>query len=307
MKKTILLILFFVCFQHGFSQQDPMFSQYMFNILSINPAYAGSRGALSAVMLSRYQWVGLDGAPVTHTVSAHAPIMRGNMGIGGTIVQDKIGPVKQTFGYIDISYLHKVSANGTLSFGMKAGVSGYQVDFRSLENVNLAVDNGLNDGLNQNTTPNIGAGVFYYTHTFYAGISAPRLATYAVETGEEISAVQPKYYFGEIGLVTDISYALKIKPTLLVRYTKNEPVSYHVTADFIVHEKMWLGGTYRLREGIGTILQFQFNHELRAGYAFDYPLTSINKSNGFLGSHELMIGFDFISKEKERFHSPRYF
>lgn len=305
--KNIILSLCVLTSLTSFGQQDPMFSQYMFNTLSVNPGYAGSRGALSMTALSRHQWVGVEGAPVTNTFSAHAPIREGQMGIGGTVVQDKIGPVSQTFGYVDVAYHMRVNQKAILSFGMKAGISAFQVNFASLNNIEQSVSPQLVGKGGQKTTPNVGAGVFYYTNEFYAGLSVPRLIAYQSDVTTDISAVQQRHYFMEAGVVKDISYAVKFKPTFLIRMAQKSPTGVDLTANFILHERLWLGSTYRVGNEVGMIAQFQLTQQLRAGYAFDYPLTDINKQASFVGTHEVMINYELIFSEKNKFKSPRFF
>lgn len=281
-----------------FGQQDPQYTQYMYNMNVLNPAYAGSRGVTSIGLLARTQWVGVEGAPRTVTLSGHTPI--GNsVGLGLSVIHDEIGPVKEDNVYADFSYTIFTSSEGRLAFGLKAGVSF--LDVREL----ITVDpDPLNIPIHQ-ASPNFGAGVYYYTNKFYVGLSVPNfLETKHLEKeGGIISTASEKmHYFLTSGYVFDIADNLKLKPSTMIKATEGAPLSVDLSLNLLVDERVELGLSHRIDDSISGMIGFQVNEDFRIGYAYDYTTTRFGNFNS--GSHEIMLLFDINSKNVK---SPRFF
>ncbi|MEP1489587.1 MAG: type IX secretion system membrane protein PorP/SprF [Algibacter sp.] len=302
-KNNIIAIALFSC-TVGIAQQLPQFTQYMYNTISINPAYAGSREALSVVGLHRSQWVGFDGGPITQTLSIHTPLRNDRIGLGLSFIEDDLGPQNFTYLYGDFSYSIPTGRNGKLAFGLKAGFTQYSLDadFRASESFDPAVL-----GVEDRWTPNIGAGVYWSTDRIYFGLSTPRILNTDYNTTKEYEALERLSYYFTGGYVFDLSKRLKFKPAALVKATNGAPLSYDLTANFLFNEKFWLGGSYRINEStaaIGGIADFQVSRQLRIGYAYEKPISDIRAYTS--GTHEilLMYEFKFLSSKLK---SPRYF
>lgn len=287
------------------AQQDPMFTQYMFNTLSINPAYAGSADRLSVVALHRSQWVNFDGAPKTQTLTIHSPLRKENISIGGSIVNDSYGPVKQTGFYLDASY-RIFMGNNRLSFGLKAGTNLFSANLIDL-NPLMANDNAFSANISSKALPNFGFGAMYYSKKFYVGASAPKLLTNKLIDGnlpDFLNNKERQHVFLIAGAVFDISYYTKFKPTVLIKAVNGAPLGAEFTAQFLFFEKFWAGAMYRWEDAAGILLQYEINNKFKIGYAYDYTLSDIRRYSD--GSHEIMLGFDLI-KGYGGDVSPRYF
>lgn len=282
----------------AFGQQDPQYTQYMYNMNVLNPAYAGSRGVTSIGILGRTQWVGVEGAPRTVTLSGHAPVGK-SVGLGMSVIHDEIGPVKEDNVYADFSYTIFTSSEGRLAFGLKAGVSF--LDVREL----ITVDpDPLNIPINR-TSPNFGAGVYYYTNKWYLGLSAPNfLETEHLEkSGGVVSTASEKmHYFLTSGYVFEIADNLKLKPSTMVKATAGAPISVDLSLNLLVDDKVELGLSHRFDDSISAMIGFQVNDDFRVGYAYDYTTTRFGNFNS--GSHEIMLLFDF---NRKNIKSPRFF
>ena len=281
-----------------FGQQDAQYTQYMYNMNILNPAYAGSKGITSLGLLGRTQWVGVDGAPQTATLSLHSPVGRA-VGIGLSVIHDEIGPVKENNVFADFSYTINTSEKGSLAFGLKAGVSFLDVgDLTSID------PDPLNIPIHQ-TSPNFGAGIFYYTSKYYLGLSAPNfLETRHLEKkgGIVTTASEKMHYFLTSGYVFDLTENLKLKPSTMIKAASGAPLSVDLSANLLVSEKFELGLSYRFDDSISGILGFNVNDDFRIGYAYDYTTSKFGNFNN--GSHELMLLFDF---NRRNLTSPRFF
>jgi type IX secretion system PorP/SprF family membrane protein len=287
------------------AQQDPMFTQYMFNTLSVNPAYAGSADRLSAVALHRSQWVNFQGAPTTQTITVHSPLSRENISIGGSIVNDAHGPVKQTGFYLDASYRIFMGSK-RLAFGLKAGTNLFTANLLDL-NPFFEDDNTFNANISSKMLPNFGFGMMYYSKRFYVGASVPKLLSNKLIDGDLpdfINNKEKQHAFLIAGAVFDLSYYTKFKPTILVKAVSGAPIGAEVTGQFLFYDKLWAGLMYRWQDAAGVLLQYEINNRFKIGYAFDYTLSEIRRYSD--GSHEVMLGFDLI-KGYPGDISPRYF
>ncbi len=297
--KTLVGIMIMLSLSSVYGQQDPQYTQYMYNQNVLNPAYAGSRGVLSLGMLARTQWVGVDGAPETLTLALHSPVGR-NVGLGFSVIHDEIGPAKEDNLYGDFSYTIRTSGEGNLAFGLKAGFTF--LDVRSLEG--LVADNSLNEPVNK-TTPNFGAGLYYYTQKFYAGLSVPNfLETRHLESGNgRVSTASERInYFLTTGYVFDLSDNVKLKPSAMVKAAIGAPVSIDLSANALINDKFELGLSYRFDDSISAILGLNVSDDMRIGYAYDYTTSNFGEFNS--GSHEIMLLFDF---NRKKLKSPRFF
>ncbi|SDX59230.1 type IX secretion system membrane protein, PorP/SprF family [Lutibacter oricola] len=296
--KILLSVLVLMSASTVFGQQDPQYTQYMYNMNVLNPAYAGSMGIGSIGLLGRTQWVGVEGAPQTVTLNAHTPLGN-NLGGGLSIIHDEIGPVKEDNIYVDLSYTIHTSEEGRLAFGLKAGVT--LLDVRET----IMVDpDPLNVPINE-TSPNFGAGIYYYTDKFYLGLSAPNfLETRHLEKdgGVISSASEKMHYFLTSGYVFNIAHNLKLKPSTMIKATAGAPLSVDLSANLLVDEKFEVGLSHRLDDSISGMVGFQVNEDFRIGYAYDHTITRFGDFNS--GSHEIMLLFNFNRKNLK---SPRFF
>lgn len=286
------------------AQQDPLFSQYMFNTLAFNPGYAGSGDVLTAMVLSRHQWTGFNGAPSTQTLAVHAPLRKQSLAIGFSVINDKAGPVSQTGAYIDLAYRIRTGAKSRLAFGLKGGGNLFQADLAGLSTVE-------NDPSNQNLggqfLPNFGFGIYWHTPRAYVGLSAPKLLTNELNTAAAqvvTTATEARHYFVVAGAVLDLGTELKFKPSIMARAVEGAPLSFDVNANFLLRERVWFGAMYRLGDSFGLMAQYLLTQQLRMGYAFDLTTSALGAYNS--GTHELMISYDF-RYAKGRTITPRYF
>ncbi|GFZ75721.1 membrane protein [Aquaticitalea lipolytica] len=275
----------------------------MYNTISINPAYAGSRETLSVVGLHRSQWVGLEGGPTTQTLSIHTPLRNEKIGLGLSIINDELGYENLSYIYGDFSYTIQTSEKAKLAFGLKAGFTSYSLDpeYRQSQ-----IDDPTIRGIEDRWSPNIGAGVYWNTNRWYLGLSAPRILTTNNNREEGYQALERISYYFTGGYVFDLGESTKFKPAMLLKATNGAPLSFDVTANFLFNEVFWIGGSYRINErasAIGGIADFQISKQFRIGYAYEYPLSDLRPYTS--GTHEVLIMFEVF--KSKRVKSPRYF
>ena len=288
----------------SFAQQDAQFTQYMYNTLSVNPAYAGSRGVMSIFGLHRTQWVGLDGAPVTNAASIHAPLGGGSkLGIGLSFLGDKIGPTKETTISGDVSYTIQTSETYKLSFGIKATANIFNLD-RSMLNPQNPIDDNLQE-IDNRFSPNIGAGVYLHSDKFYAGISVPAFiaTTHYSDNDATINKERLNYYFIS-GYVFDFGPSIKFKPALLTKLVSGAPLQIDVSGNFLINEKFVIGAAYRWSAAVSAMVGFQVTDGLFLGYGYDLETTNLNNYNS--GSHEFFLRYELFNKY-DRITTPRFF
>ena len=307
--KKILTILILSVSGILLAQQEAMFTHYAFNTLAVNPAYAGSRDALTITGLHRSQWVGFDGAPTTQTLTLHTPILNDKIGVGLSVLNDKIGPSNNTALYFDAAYRLPVSEQGTLAFGLKAGINIVKQDLTSIE-TDQSGDASFGEDLTSGILPNFGGGLYYYTQKYYVGVSTPKIMQNEFETGGTTSgtdvATEQRHYFAIAGAVFDLSDKVKLKPTTFLKVTAGAPVELDLSGMFIFNNKYELGGMFRTGDALGVLLGYNINELLRIGYSFDwsYNNTTFKYNNG---SHEVMVRYDAIFSSNKKIRSPRYF
>lgn len=305
--KSIILFLFILGLgsYQVLAQQDAQYTQYMYNTVSVNPGYAGSRGHLSAALLHRSQWIGLD-APKTQTFNVHSPVGYRGVGLGLSLVNDKIGPTSETYIDIDFSYTVYTSSEGRLSFGLKA--SGHLLDIRYSELNQIAPDNDLQSDIDNQFSPNFGAGIYYHTENFYAGVSIPRfLETKHFKSGPTPSTAKEQMNFYLItGYVWDLSDNLKFKPSLLTKVVQGAPLQVDLSANFMLNEKFILGAAYRWDAAFSGMFGFNVSNKFLIGMAYDREITELGNALYNDGSFEVIFRYDFIST-KGNLKSPRFF
>lgn len=309
MKKISLIVLIGFWTTLVSAQQEAMYTHYSFNTLAVNPAYAGSRDALTLTALHRSQWVGFDGAPITQTFTAHGNLLNNKIGIGLSFANDKIGPLNNTSIYADFAYRLKINEKSKLAFGLKGGVNLLKGDFNSLE-VQDAQDPFLTSVSSNDLMPNFGFGVYYSRERFYLGISTPRLlqkeafvSSNTLNIGKEI-----RHYYLIVGAIFNLSSngSLKLKPTTFVKVTDGAPIEADLTALFLIKNKFEIGPMFRTGDAIGLLLGFNPIQQLRVGYSFDWSYANQTFTTNS-GSHEIMLRYDIIRNNNNRIKSPRFF
>jgi type IX secretion system PorP/SprF family membrane protein len=307
MKKLLLPTIIFLLLRIQLNaQQDIMISQYMFNGLLLNPAYAGSHKYFSSTLLHRTQWVGFDGAPKTSILAIDGPINNEKMGIGLIVSNDRIGITDQTDIYGNYSYNVRLG-EGKLAFGIKAGVSRYTYKLDELviwdNNDQVFVGNRSTSWL-----PKIGAGLYYHTEKWYAGIAVPTLLAYDPDKdfGPDVnnSSFVKRHYYAVSGYVFDLGCNFKFKPSVLLKYVSSAPLEADLNAHFLYRDQLWLGASYRTNDAITAMIEYQTSSRFRIGYAYDFTTSGIRNYSS--GTHEIMLGYDF-GKDLIKVKTPRYF
>lgn len=287
----------------SYGQQDAQFTQYMYNTININPAYAGSRGTMSIFALHRTQWVGLDGAPTTNTASINTPISNSNLGLGVSFVNDKIGPTNENTISADLSYTIPISENFKLSFGMKATANMFNLNVNKLNPVDQ--DDPKFQNLSNVITPNIGTGIYYHSDNAYLGLSVPNFIQTNRYGDNEVAIFKEKMNFYLIGgYVFDLSDNLKFKPAFLTKLVQGSPLQVDLSANFYINEKFTLGLAYRWSAALSTMIGFQVIDGMYIGYGYDLETTNLDNYNS--GSHELFLRYE-IFKNNDKIITPRYF
>lgn len=311
MKKTIILILLSLGFVPAlWAQQDAQYTQYMYNTVSINPAYAGSRGVLSLSGLHRSQWVGLDGGPKTQTFNIHSPVSE-RVGLGLSFINDEIGNGTNQDTYFDavFSYTVPLTNEAKLSFGLKAGGHLLNIDFTKLQNFNPSQSTVQESNVDNNFSPNFGAGAYYHTERFYAGLSVPNfLETKHFENSGSTSflATERMNWYFITGVVTDLSYDWKFKPALLFKMVDGAPLQADISANFMYQEKLTLGTAYRWSAAWSALLGYQFSDRFMVGLAYDRETTELGSQAFNDGSFEIFLRYELLNKRKGII-TPRFF
>ncbi len=299
----ILLLFFSVLYDFNvYAQQDPMYTQYMYNTMSVNPAYAGSKEALSITGLMRIQWAGFKGAPRTQTLTMHSPVFNENMGLGLTVVNDDIRPVHNTMLYGDYSYSIQTTDYAKLSFGLKAGVSIYQADLMGESSINPDPDIVNIDNV---FLPNVGIGIYYHSDRGYFGVSAPRLLQHNLKTKQSENITELRHYFLIGGYVFELNEDMKIKPAFLLKTVPGAPIEFDISANVFIQNRFGVGVAYRTGDALSGLIQYYVTPQFRFGYAYDFTLTELRHYNS--GTHEIMLSYDFTGGEDVRIHAPRFF
>jgi len=287
----------------GFAQQDVQYTQYMYNTININPAYAGSRGVLSVFGLHRTQWVGIDGAPVTNAFSINTPISNSRIGLGVSLVSDRIGPTKNTNLSGDFSYTIPTSETFKLSFGLKVSANMFDLDVSKL-NPGDANDPNLQN-YNNEITPNFGAGIYFHSDKLYLGLSVPYITRNTKYSDNDVAVYTERenfYFIG--GYVFDLSQSVKFKPAFLSKVVTGSPLQVDVSGNFMFYDKFVLGGAYRWDAAFSALAGFQVSDGLFIGYSYDMETTELKNYNS--GSHEVFLRYELFNKVSKMV-SPRFF
>lgn len=286
----------------SYAQQDPQFTNYMFNPMSVNSAYTGSRGHLTLFGLHREQWVGLDGAPRTQSFSIDSPVGK-NVGLGFSIINDKLGPSDEFYVDANFSYTLNLSDEKRLSFGIKAGGRQFSLDwtrgtFRNPEAI-------FQQPVNSKILPTIGAGIYYHTDKSYLGLSVPNFLTNEhYDDIQESLAAERLHFFLIGGTVFDLSQNTKFKPAFLLKHVVGAPLIFDLSANFMFNDNLRLGAAYRWDDSVSGLIGLQVTPKVLIGYSYDYTTTELQKYNS--GTHEIFLRFELRSKEKQ-IKSPRFF
>lgn len=306
MKRATLIlgILTILAINSIYSQQDPQYTQYMYNMHIVNPAYAGSEGTLNIGLLHRTQWVGLDGAPKTTVATVNAPIKK-NIGMGLSVFSDEIGPVKEQNLFVDVSYTIETSDYGNLAFGVKGGFTFLNALLSRLDLGDQTPDPVFSDDI-KDTYPNFGAGAFYYTDHFYAGLSMPNILNqYHLNRKNGIisSASEKMHFFLTSGYIFELNDNLKLKPSVLLKGVGGAPLSIDVSGNVLINNKLEFGLSWRADDSVSALMNVEVLPLVRLGYAYDYTISNLGDFNS--GSHEIMLLIT-ISNSRNGI-SPRFF
>ena len=290
----------------AYGQQQPQFTQYMYNTISINPAYAGSRETLSIVGLHRSQWAGFSGGPSTQTLSLHTPLKNERIGLGLSFINDQLGYENFSYLYADFSYSISTGERTRLSFGLKAGFTGFSIDGR-IFNDQIDIDDPVISGLQDRWDPNVGAGLLWHSRAFYLGLSAPRLINNNYTNADGLKALERVGYYFTGGVVLPMSKEVMFKPAFMLKATNGAPMALDLTANFFIFQRLWLGAGYRFNNSagaVGGLVDFQVTKEWRIGYTYEYATSDIRQYTN--GTHEVLIMFE-VFNERKRVRSPRFF
>ncbi len=302
--KAIIILCFGLLSNYSNAQQDEQMSLYMYNKLYFNPAYAGSRNALSAIAIARFQWVDFEGAPNTQWFSIQAPILQKSMGIGAHMVNDRIGNRTRTSVFGDISGSIAVNKKTSrLAVGISGGVDIVGYDFSTVQ-VNDPNDVYFGKTFSE-TKPNVGAGIYYYSDKHFFGVSSPRILEASSSILDSLgSKLNARHFFITGGTVLKLNSVLKLQPSALIKYTPNSPITADVNVSLLMYDKLWTGIMYRFHEAMGVNLVYNIKDMLSIGYVYDFPINGLRTYQS--GSHEIFLRFDFKPK-KSVYTSPRYF
>jgi len=307
LKRATLATLMIIGALLSKAQQDPMYTQYIFNLQTVNPAYVGYWQTIGLTAISRHQWVGLEGHPTTQTFSFQTPLRSQNVGIGLNVILDKIGLEKRLSVSFDYSYKVLLSENTALRFGIKAGFTNYS---HNLTEYNQYPDNQsdpvFQTNIDNKFMPNVGVGLFLSSPRYFLSLSLPGIIenNYQSNVNNYSSRSELRHVFFAGGMMFDLSENVKFKPTFMTKMVTGSPFEYDLSANFLLAEKFWVGGMYRSGDSFGAIAQWIINKKLRLGYAYDFTTSDLrNYQNGV---HEIMISFEFVYA-KHIIISPRYF
>ncbi len=309
-KKLLLLFICVLKLSLSMAQQDAQYSQYMFNMMAVNPAYAGSRDVLSITGLYRNQWVGLEGAPVTQTLTADMPVHKEKIGLGLSVFNDQIGLVTTRGISGAYAYRLRLANKGTLAFGVQGGIVYFNGNYSQLA-FNPA---GTSDPIATDYVryaPVVGTGVYYATDKFYLGLSLPNLIKYSLvdtrmlaSVGSEKHALKYRHLFVMSGYVVPLSTAVVWKPSVLAKLVRGAPLSVDLNSNFWFQDRFAFGASYRMGSSVLGMAEWQITPQFRLGYAYDYSINALRRYNA--GTHELMLRYE-VSFNKAKVLSPRYF
>ena len=293
--------------QQAYSQAaHPIYSQYMFNGLVINPAYTGSQESMVATATSRAQWTGFDGAPNTQVASFHSPIKLSRSAVGGVFIHDEIAVINQYAVYGTYAYRIPVSENAKISVGAQAGISYYR---SNLDDLFIVTPGGIPDpAFSQAETrylPILGLGVYYYSKRLYVGLAVPQVINNRWDNQDAISkSRQTRQFLLSAGYVFDIGANLKLKPNTLLKWVEGKEFQFDINANLLIHEFLWVGASYRLDDSVDGLVQWNITPQLSLGYSYGWPISDIATTQ--YGTHEILVSYR-IKHNRHIVFSPRYF
>lgn len=300
---TLILNLFIGLSLPCFSQQDALYTNYMYNTSTINPAYAGTREALSVFGLHRSQWVGLEGAPITSSFTAHTPLGFSNTGLGISFVNDQIGPSVENNISIDFSYRILIGLN-TLSFGIKGSANLLNIDYRKLDIYDMS-DPKFQNNVDNQFSPNVGAGLYWYSNNHYVGLSIPSFLETKHYNDNSYSLLKERMHFYIMGgYVFNLSNDIKLKPAFLTKIVQGSKLQLDTTANLMFYDKFIIGGSYRWDAAVSVLTGFQLTEKFLVGYSYDTDSNRLANYNS--GSHEIFLRFELLPKQ-EKIYAPRFF
>ena len=305
MKRSFISIFTFLFTLFTWGQLQPLSNQYIFNGLAINPAYSGSREALSTTMLYRNQWVGLEGAPKTMSFSLHAPLRKEKIGLGLLIINDKIGVTSETSIVANYAYRMDI-ANGKLALGLGAGLTLINTAWSELVAIDPD-DELLMENSQTFTLPDFSVGAYYTADKFFLGLSIPLFLSHQFNFTKSKFTLQNNFseynYLITAGNIFVINTEIKIFPALLMKYNPGNSPQIDLYSHIIYREKFWVGISYRSKKSMVGIFQYQINNQLRIAYSCDFDMGNLGRYNS--GSHEIMMKYDF--NYLLEVISPRYY
>lgn len=298
------IFLFF--FHSGYSQQYPIFTQYMFNGLVINPAYTGSHESMAFTAASRSQWSDLAGAPQTEIFTLHSPIKFSRSSAGMFLTLDQLGETRQFMLYSTYAYRFPISKKGKIALGGQIGVTNYETNYTDL-NI-ITQDNNIDPAFQENNKrylPNVGIGAYYYDDRLYVGLSTPGLVGNKFNKDNYLElATQKRHYFLTAGYVFDLNQNLKLKPNLLLKWVENGAFQYDINTNLLIKQIVWVGISYRMNDSVDALFGWNINDRLAVGYSYGYP---VNALQSFLtGTHELSLNYR-LKRDRKIIQSPRFF
>lgn len=287
-----------------------MYTHYMYNTLVINPAYAGSRDALTITGLHRSQWVNYKGAPMVQTLSFHSPLRNEHLGIGLSVTNDKIGPTNNTSAVVDFAYIMKLNSKSKLALGLSAGANMFQANLTSVQ-LDQQSDPSFQNNVNNRFTPNFGFGAYYSRERFYAGLSIPKIiqnnySDLNLTANNNVAGTEQRHYYFIAGTMIKLSNNLDFKPTTFVKVTPAAPIQADVTASFLIMKKVTLGAMFRTGDAFGALVGLDLTEQFHIGYSYDYSY-GLKNFKYHQGSHEIVLRYDFIFSSKKQIRTPRNF
>jgi type IX secretion system PorP/SprF family membrane protein len=307
--KRIFFLIVLLSATSAFAQQDAMYTHYMYNTLVINPAYVGSREAMTITGLNRNQWVDFKGAPVTQTFTLHTPVGSDKIGLGFSVIQDKIGPTSTTSIFADFAFRIKLTEKSKLAFGIKGGLGIFNADLPSLQ-LDQEDDIAFSQRLENILMPNFGFGLYYSRERFYMGLSTPKLLENKYYNGTTISYVtaakEKGHFYFITGGVIPISKFVDLKPSALVKVTAGAPAELDLSALFEFDKRVTAGIMYRSGDAFGALCGINITEQFAVGYSFDFSMLNTTIKHNY-GSHEILFRYDFVFSDAHRIKSPRYF
>ncbi len=303
MKKVFFILVFLLCLQSK-AQQDPMFTHYAYNTLWLNPAYAGTRNLLTFTGIHRAQWLNFDGTPKTTSFSIHAPIVLGKSGAGFNVISDQLGVTKSTWISGDYAYHVRLNKTSKLSFGVKGLVNMYRNSVSTLSLITQSDAAFATDV--RSVLPNAGFGMYYFSKTYYIGISCPKMLQNKLNNSASLLSREQRHYYVIAGYAYEFSRDITFKPTAFLKVTPGAPIEGDITGTFVFDDNFNVGLMYRSADAIGALVGFNATDQLYIGYSFDwsFPNTTFRYNKG---SHEICIRYDFFVKPETKIKSTRHF